>query len=49
MTMLVMTMSTTFIEKQLAKMAWVITKLTKIFDEKDLKIVSFMNKVETQA
>ena len=45
-TMSIMTTSTTFVKKQLVETTLVITKLTKTIKEKDLQIVSLMNKVE---
>ena len=47
--MLAMTMHTTSIEEQLAKMAYVIAKLTNTIKEKNLQIVFLMKKVEAQA
>ena len=44
-----MATSTISIEEQLAEMAHAIAKLTKTVEEKDLQIVSLMNKVEAQA
>lgn len=41
-----MTTSTTFVKKQLVEMTLVIAKLTKTIEEKDLEIVSLVNKVE---
>ena len=48
MTMSVMTTDTTFVEEQLAEMAHVIAKLTKIVKEKDMQIAYLINKVEAQ-
>ena len=48
MTMSVMTTDTTSVEEQLAEMAHAITKLTKTVEEKDMQIVSLINKVEAQ-
>ena len=41
-----MTTRTTFVKKQLVEMTLVIAKLTKTIEEKDLEIVSLVNKVE---
>ena len=46
-TMLIMTIDTMSIEKQLAEMVPDINKLTKTIEEKDLQITSLMSKVET--
>ena len=43
-----MTTGTTSIEEQLAEMAHAIAKLTKTVEEKDMQIVSLINKVEAQ-
>ena len=43
-----MTTGTTFVEEQLAEMACAIVKLTKTIEEKDMQIVSLINKVEAQ-
>ena len=48
MNMPVMTTGTTFVEEQLAEMACAIVKLTKTIEEKDMQIVSLINKVEAQ-
>nr|CAN68664.1 hypothetical protein VITISV_004416 [Vitis vinifera] len=48
MAMPVMVTGTTSIEEQLAEMALAITKLTKTVEEKDMQIVSLINKVEAQ-
>ena len=48
MTMPVMATDTTSVEEQLAEMAHGIAKLTKTVENKDMKIVSLINKVETQ-
>ena len=48
MTMAVMTTDTTSVEEQLAEMARAIAKLTKTVEEKDMQIVSLINKVEVQ-
>ena len=47
-TMPVMTTDTTTVEEQLADMARAIAKLTKTVNEKDMQIVSLINKVEAQ-
>ena len=47
MTMPVMATDTTFLEEQLAEMAHGIAKLTKTVKNKDMKIASLINKVET--
>lgn len=44
--MSIMTTSTTFVKKQLVEMTLVIAKLTKTIEEKDLEMVSLVNKVE---
>ena len=41
-----MTTRTTFVKKQLVEMTLVIAKLTKTIEEKDLEMVSLVNKVE---
>ena len=43
-----MTTGTTTVEEQLADMARAIAKLTKTVKEKDMQIVSLINKVEAQ-
>ena len=48
MIMSVMTTVTTSVEEQLAEMAHATAKLTKIVEEKDMQIVSLINKVEAQ-
>ena len=48
MTMPKMATNTTSIKEQLANMARVIAKLTKMVEEKDIKIVFLINKVEAQ-
>ena len=48
MTMLVMAIDTTSVEEQLVEMVHAITKLTKTVEEKDMQIVSLINKVEAQ-
>ena len=48
MTMPVMETDTTSVKEQLAEMAHAIAKLTKTVEEKDVQIVSLINKVETQ-
>ena len=48
MIMSVMTTVTTSVEEQLAGMAHAIAKLTKTVGEKDMQIVSLINKVEAQ-
>ena len=48
MTMPVMVTGTTFVEEQLVEMAHTIAKLTKTVEEKDMQIVSLINKVEAQ-
>lgn len=48
-TMLVMTTDTTFIEEQLAKMAYAIAKLTNTIKEKYIQIAFLIKKVEAQA
>ena len=47
MTIPIMATNTTSIEKQLVEMAHGIAKLTKTVEEKDMQIVSLINKVET--
>ena len=44
----VMETDTTSVKEQLAEMAHAIAKLTKTVEEKDVQIVSLINKVETQ-
>ena len=48
MAMPVMVTCTTSIEEQLAEMALAIAKLTKTVEEKDMQIISLINKVEAQ-
>ena len=48
MTMPIMATGTTSVEGQLAETTLVIAKLTTTVEEKDMQIVSLINKVETQ-
>ena len=48
MTMSIMATDTTSLEEQLTEMARVITKLTKMVEEKDMQIAFLINKVKAQ-